>query len=107
MTSPRTPAGDTGDRESISGQLDVGHDTPSPSVTDQLRGRRAASWRLLPLESGARDPWDDQLTGPVSERERDSWQAAWLHLYRLGLPAIIPPVVLGAGVAQRHHGDAA
>jgi hypothetical protein len=31
---------------------------PAETVAEQLRRRRRASWRLPPLESGLRDPWD-------------------------------------------------
>lgn len=79
--------------------------TPQPrqSVPGQLRARRAASWRLPPLPDGRRDPLDPQ-DEPVSDAELDAWRAAWWHLHRKGLPAVIPDRVLAAA---RRGGDAA
>jgi hypothetical protein len=51
-------------------------------VAEQLRARRAASYRLPPLACGHRDPLD-------CDREAPQWTsaglAAWHHLNRLGL----------------------
>ncbi|TDV40107.1 hypothetical protein [Actinophytocola oryzae] len=49
-------------------------------IADQLRARRAASYRLPPLACGHRDPLDcpqPQWTAAA--------RAAWYHLNRLGL----------------------
>jgi hypothetical protein len=99
MTIPRTPAGDTGDRESVSSAARQTHDTADapPSVPEQFRRRRAASWRCEPLPpDGRRDPLDPAAE-PLTEREVDSWRAAWTHLHAFGLPAVVPDRVLADG----------
>jgi hypothetical protein len=73
---------------------DIGTDIPA-----QLRRRRVASWRLPPLDDGRRDPLDD-CDEPLSDAELDSWRAAWMHLDRLALPAIVPQRVLVASVRR-------
>lgn len=73
----------------------------SQSVPAELRRRRAAAWRCEPLADGLCDPLDP-CDEPVSDGELDSWRAAWSHLDRVGLVAIIPERVLAAaGHAQR------
>lgn len=69
---------------------------PRHSVPQQLRRRRAASWRCEPLRTGLRDPADPTPTYRVTERELASWRAAYCHLNRLGLVAIIPEKVPAA-----------
>lgn len=50
-------------------------------VVEQLRARRAASYRLPPLPCGHRDPLDC-----LSETQREAAaRAAWHHLNSLGL----------------------
>ncbi len=66
------------------------------TVPKELRTRQAASRCCHPLADGRRDPLDaadEQLT----ERELDSWRAAWTHLHAFGLPAVVPDRVLADG----------
>lgn len=67
----------------------------SPSVPEQLRRRRAASWRLPPLESGLRDPLG-ATDEPITDAVVASWRAAWCHISRAGLQPIIPDRLMAA-----------
>lgn len=53
----------------------------------QLRRRRAASWRMEPLTSGRRDPWQRYDDPEPSERLVDGYRDAVAHLGFLGLTA--------------------
>jgi hypothetical protein len=111
MSSPPTqragpPPQEPGPKISRHQATDPGQPNPV-AVPAQLRRRRAASYRCPPLPDGRRDPLDpvgEPLTDP---RELDSWRVAWVHLDRLALPAIVPPLVLATGRARRRDGDAA
>jgi hypothetical protein len=68
----------------------------------QLRRRREASYRLVPLDCGCRDPWPCRCherchccghEPPPSDHELDGWVAAITHLADHGLRAIVPPTV--------------
>jgi hypothetical protein len=99
MTIPRTPAGGTGDRESVSRAARQTHDTadaPPSEVPRQLRRRRAAASRCEPLPDGRRDPLDDQCDERVTDAVAASWRAAWCHIARAGLHPIIPERVMAA-----------
>jgi hypothetical protein len=76
-------------------------------IPSHIRRRRAASYRCVPLPGGQRDPLHHPVSEPLTDAELDAWRAAWLHLDRLGLCAIVPPLVLAAGRARRRDGDAA
>ncbi|MGH3547798.1 MAG: hypothetical protein ACRDQU_06720 [Pseudonocardiaceae bacterium] len=79
-------------------------DNPRPDISAELRRRRVAAARCEPLPDGRRDP-ADPIDEPLSDAELDAWRAAWRHLHRAGLGAIIPTRVLAA--AARRGGDAA
>jgi hypothetical protein len=103
MKNPRTGESDAGASEAVSRPLDCAQDTASPSdLPAQLRRRRAASWRCEPLPGGQRDPLNDDGFDdePLTDAELDSWRAAWQHLNRLGLPALVPARVVAAGQTQ-------
>ncbi|MGH3547601.1 MAG: hypothetical protein ACRDQU_05685 [Pseudonocardiaceae bacterium] len=70
-------------------------DNPRTGVPAQLLRRRVASWRCEPLPDGRRDP-AGPVDEPISEAELASWRAAWWHLAKLDLPAIVPTRVLTA-----------
>ncbi|MGH3798481.1 MAG: hypothetical protein ACRDSP_26860 [Pseudonocardiaceae bacterium] len=57
----------------------------SRSVPEQLRRRRAASWRCEPLAGGHRDPWADWHAAGWTDAELESWGAAAGHLRGLEL----------------------
>lgn len=96
MTNPRTPdqCGGSGVDARPARRPDATATAPQ-SRPAQLRRRRAASWRLPPLCDGRRDPLDS-AGEPISDAELDSWRAAWCHLDRAGLVAVIPQRVLVA-----------
>lgn len=73
------------------------------AVPAALRRRRAAAWRCEPLPDGRRrDPLEEGgCDEPITGAQLISWRAAWRHLHRLGLPAIIPQRVVAAGQAHR------
>jgi hypothetical protein len=84
MLNPRAKAGHGGSG-TVSGQLDWTHDTASPPVPEQLRRRRAASWRREPLPDGRRDPFDPITPRDWTSREVASWDTAAQHLCACGL----------------------
>jgi hypothetical protein len=90
----RPGAGGRGD----AGDL-LGGGVSTENLPDQLRRRRAASWRLPPLADGRRDPLDS-ADEPIRDAELVSWRAAWWHLRRAGLEPVIPKRVLVAVVRR-------
>ena len=60
-------------------------------LRSQLRRRRAAAHRSIPLDCGCRDPWPCRCTEPpLSERALDAWVAAAWHLLELGHMPLVP-----------------
>lgn len=78
MTNPPVPR--PGGSGFVDGTRRAEDTRVSPSVAERLRARRAASWRLPPLECGLRDPWADRHSDGWTGRELDAWQAAAGHL---------------------------
>lgn len=64
-----------------------------PETPDQLRRRRAASYRCPPLADGRRDPLELPDQPPPEVRELDSWAAALAHLRAAGLAGLPPAEV--------------
>jgi hypothetical protein len=61
------------------------------AVPRQLRRRRAASWRLPPLDCGCRDPWPCRCSEPpLSEHALDGWRDAALRLLFDGRVPLLP-----------------
>jgi hypothetical protein len=86
MLNPRATAGHGGSGSVVSWQLDWTHDTAFPPVPEQLRRRRAASWRCAPLAvDGRRDPFDPITPPGWTGREVASWDTAARHLQACGL----------------------
>ena len=55
------------------------------------RRRRAASWRLVPLDCGCRDPWPCRCTSPaLSDAALDGWRDAANHVLAGGLTPLVP-----------------
>lgn len=73
----RRPGG--GAASSATGQVDG----EATGFVEQLRRRRAASWRLPPLACGRRDPHAYRRR-PLTGRELDAWGATVLHFADLG-----------------------
>jgi hypothetical protein len=74
---------------------------PSPETTSdantttcylrQLRRRRAASQRVVPLSCGCPDPWACRCTDPpLSEAALDGWRNSALHVLRAGHFPVLP-----------------
>jgi hypothetical protein len=63
---------------------------PSSLLADQLRRRRDAAARLVPLADGRTDALDPSPAGWPTDRELVAWSAACGHLDGLGLPALVP-----------------
>lgn len=57
----------------------------SPSLPEQLRRRRVASWRCEPLPSGLWDPWRDRHPDGWTRHELDAWRAAAEQLRGAGI----------------------
>jgi hypothetical protein len=65
--------------------------TKSRAVGRELRGRRAAYGRMVPLDCGCRDPWPCRCTEPpLSEQALDGWRAAARHVLASGQTPLVP-----------------
>ena len=61
------------------------------AVIGQLRARRAAARRLVPLDCGCRDPWPCRCTcTPLSQWALDGWRDAAAHLLDTGWMPVLP-----------------
>jgi hypothetical protein len=61
------------------------------SVVRQLRARRAASYRLVPLDCGCRDPWPCRCTEPpLTDVQLDGWRDAAKHVLGQGRIPLLP-----------------
>ncbi|CAN5754770.1 hypothetical protein BH09ACT7_BH09ACT7_32490 [soil metagenome] len=76
----------------------------SNAVTLQLRQRRQASHRLLPLDCGCRDPWRPWRPEKLSERQIAGAAAAALHLLDEGYAPLFDVPMLQAMWKAGHHG---
>jgi hypothetical protein len=66
-------------------------DLDTSDVVRQLRVRRAASQRLVPLECGCSDPWPCRCTEPpISDHALDGWRDAALTLLGSELIPLVP-----------------
>ncbi|MGH3798044.1 MAG: hypothetical protein ACRDSP_24575 [Pseudonocardiaceae bacterium] len=72
------------DRGDVDDQHRAG-EVRAEGIPEQLRRRRAASWRCEPLAGGHRDPWADWHAAGWTEAELESWGAAAGHLRGLEL----------------------
>jgi hypothetical protein len=95
MTGGERPRSDSGHGD-IDDRSRAGCEVGTDGIPAQLRRRRGASYRCEPLPDGHQEPWHYPATEPVSDRELDSWRAAWHHLHAFGLPAVVPERVLAA-----------
>lgn len=68
----------------------------------QLRRRREAALRLVPLDCGCSDPWLCHCDDVLTDSEARAWIAAIDHLTRLGL---IPLVDIETCRALWRHGE--
>ncbi|ORB16875.1 hypothetical protein BST37_05880 [Mycobacterium noviomagense] len=56
-----------------------------------MRRRRAASWRLVPLDCGCRDPWPCRCTQPpLTDCQLDGWRDAAQHVLDEGYMPLVP-----------------
>ena len=57
----------------------------------QLRRRRSASQRMVPLQCGCPDPWPCRCTDPpLTERALDAWRDAAWHILKTGQMPLVP-----------------
>jgi hypothetical protein len=57
----------------------------------QLRRRRQAAARSVPLRCGCRDPWPCRCTQPLlSDNALDGWRDATCHVLRTGCIPLVP-----------------
>lgn len=68
---------------------------PAPQdIASQLRRRRAAAHRSVPLACGHRDPWPDcSPTTQVTDHQLDAWRRTVEHLHRAGFCPVVPAEV--------------
>jgi hypothetical protein len=67
------------------------------AIPRQLRRRRAASWRLPPLDCGCRDPWPCRCTEPpLSAKMLDAGRQAAEDILRSGYVPLLQFEVLRA-----------
>lgn len=77
---------------------------PRLCAADALRRRRQASYRLVPLDCGCRDPWPCHCTQPtLSEKFIDAGRDAALHVLEHGGIPLLAIEVLRA--LYRRGGD--
>lgn len=76
---------------------------PRQCAADALRRRRLASYRLVPLESGHRDPWQPWRPETLSDKQVDGVVAAVEHLAAVGLPALVDVHTQRALWRSGHH----
>lgn len=63
----------------------------SNDLHSQLRRRRNASRRLIPLDCGCRDPWPCRCTEPpLSQHQVNSWAKAARHILDTGHTPLLP-----------------
>lgn len=73
------------------------------NVARQFRDRRAASWRLPPLDCGVRDPWQPWRPEKLSDKQVAGAVDAAGHLLDLGYPPLFDVDILRAMWRAGHH----